>query len=138
MKNNIKFRYIYKRKSDNHIYQIIYSLQSIERGTEGFSDMLNNDLWEIIGINRYTGLKDKNNNEIYENDILLNSSWHNEKEYYSFIQGGKGVIKYRKGEFIIECPKYKKGKMNKLNIIHNNKNTKIVGNIYNEPELLEN
>ncbi len=69
----IKFRYTYRRKEDGHVWQVIYSMQSIENGTEQFGSMLNNNLWEIIARDLYTGQKDKDGNEIYGEDKV---KWH--------------------------------------------------------------
>ncbi len=119
---NIKFRYAYKRKSDGHIYQIIYSLESIENGSEGFSDMLNNDLWEIMGRDRYTELWDKNNNEIFENDGIEYTQHHFNTP---MIKTKRKIVKWS---------------YDKWNVYETNageSDVKIIGNVYNDLELLE-
>ena len=71
-----------------------------------------------LQIMQYTGLKDKNGKEIYEGDIA---------KYYSLIQGGEilGQVHYENGSFLIgEC-------------YVANKRVEIVGNIYENSELLK-
>ncbi len=73
---------------------------------------------------QYTGLKDKNGKEIYESDLVEYSSFENGKEVYEvqFIAGGfKFVGKNVKGW--IEPNK-------------DIENCKIIGNIYENPDLL--
>ena len=75
------------------------------------------DLFEDCIIDEYTGLKDKNGKEIYENDIIQ----HYDK---------KSVIVYDKfyGFIISDCESI--GDAN-FSIIE------VIGNIYENPELLE-
>lgn len=82
----------------------------------GFSD------FKYIELMQYTGLKDKNNKEIYEGDII---TLHNSKYKVIFnIEGARFVL--RNDEFELEI----------TFINHNNERMEIVGNIYENPELL--
>jgi len=70
---------------------------------------------------QYTGLKDKNGVEICEGDIVRG------------MRGIMGVCKFEHGRFFIGY-----GDSTRLTFIYENRNKiKILGNIYENPELLE-
>ena len=71
---------------------------------------------------QYTGLKDKHGKEIYEGDIVQNDD---------MSDGAVGVVEFRDGCFLDTKNWYEE---------HNNiyaKNSEIIGNIYENPELVE-
>ena len=76
-----------------------------------------------IELMQYTGLKDKNNKEIYEGDIV------------KFLNGIFEVIWCNeKASFMLKNKEYKEF----LNFIYENNNVmEIVGNIYKNPELIK-
>ena len=73
-----------------------------------------------VEIMQYTGLKDKNGKEIYEGDVL----------------SGKTLVGFEDGMFV---PHYNMGREERLEDIEGwNKTREIIGNIYENPELLAN
>ena len=91
---------------------------------EKYSFDENNILYKKdLKIMQYTRLKDKKGKEIYEGDIV---TLHNSKYKVIFnTEGARFVL--RNDEFELEIPFTK----------HNNERIEIVGNIYENPELLK-
>lgn len=91
------------------------------------------DVWNVLPIayvRQFTGLKDKNGKEIYDGDILYNDF------------NAKGVVKFVNGMFIVNfiyeesvCSK-DNDKMT-IRLISANSITRVLGNIYENPELLK-
>lgn len=81
---------------------------------------------ENATIMQYTGLKDKNGKEIYESDILCWLGYE--------VKDGKQVRPKRRlvigDHWINDC-------FHLSNIISNNGTAEIIGNVYENPELLE-
>lgn len=78
--------------------------------------------FEDIELMEYTGLKDKNNKEIYEGDIVI----HHSKMCKIIFNVEEARFVLRDDEFELEIPFTN----------NNNKRMEIVGNIYENPELL--
>ena len=85
---------------------------------------LNADFDEI-DLMRYTGLKDKNEKEIYEGDIIKLRANH-----------GIGVVKYSDewGAFVVEYIKSKP--LTVLGMSYYKEDIEVIGNIYENSELL--
>ena len=81
---------------------------------------------EKVKLMQYTGVKDKNGKEIYENDLI---SCNKHKNIVVFFEGGCFKVKYlRNSTTTITCT---------LNSFLEKYKCKISGNIYEPPELLE-
>lgn len=81
---------------------------------------------EFIELMQYTGVNDKNNKEIYEGDIV------EYKNHKYFSSSGIYEISYSEGECAFVCEK-----SNPYNYLFPDvwSNCKIIGNIYENPEL---
>lgn len=76
---------------------------------------------------QYTGLKDKNDVEIYEGDIIrVNKlTYDKNNEFNTFI----GIVEFYKGCFHMS--------IQKMLLLSYGEDVEIIGNIYENPELLE-
>ena len=90
-----------------------------------YKDTVSYRKFNDIELMQYTGLKDKNNKEIYEGDIVKLRANH-----------GIGVVKYYDewGAFVVESVKFKPSVV--LGISYYKEEIEILGNIYENPELL--
>jgi len=107
-----------------------------------------NDVWRILNPNddnwwaclepqQFTGLKDKNGKEIYEGDIIFHEKFEEHSE----------ILYFEKGMCFIGLPvekevreDYLKGHVHYLDLTCENlqiSKCRVVGNIYENPELLE-
>jgi uncharacterized phage protein (TIGR01671 family) len=88
-------------------------------------------LYEDTKVMQFTGLKDKNGKEIYEGDILP-------KEWSEYIPDNsdfdKGIVKFHEGVFYLD---FKNSKTILANHINNAGYIEVIGNIYENPELIK-
>ncbi len=130
----IKIRYTFKRKSDGHIWQEIVPIECLEG--KGDRPFILNDWqqeWELIARDFFTGLPDKNDNDIYEGDIV-NSEYFNHAQASTFI---KQVVDFEKGTFTLKSQDIEL-EMTRQNVpIHWADTIEIIGNIHSNPELLQ-
>ncbi len=80
---------------------------------------------------QYTGLKDKNGKEIYEGDIVKVPANYGGDHFYKECIGS---VNYEEDGFILENPNDKEGFVWQD---YSWSNVEIIGNIYENPELLE-
>lgn len=93
--------------------------------------------YEVEGdsIGQYTGLKDKNGREIYEDSIISYcdcNTWRTGG--YVADQIRTGVVRFDGGSWIVESGDYSDYL---YQIIANDEETEVIGNIYENKELLE-
>lgn len=77
-------------------------------------------------VGQFTGLKDKNGREVYEDDVVLQQQYGGGK--------GKMVVRFEKGAFIVG---YHQWNMVKTKPMLLNVRCEVIGNIHDNPELLE-
>lgn len=86
---------------------------------------------EKYEVMQFAGFKDKNGIEIYEGDIVNWSSW---KIGFKHIDGTEVKLKPKEVEFTQGCFRLKDDNCWNLSIWEN---IEVIGNIYENPELLE-
>lgn len=126
MNREIKFRG--KSIMDNTCGDWLYS-SGIKYGDDielMYCDEDTSEEWNYIDketLGQYTGLHDKNGKEIYEGDILKSIQWN---DIYLVKYIGTAFYLWRKGN----------NGFNKITTWNNAEKSEIIGNIYDNPELL--
>ena len=87
---------------------------------------------EITNVCQYTGLKDKNGKEIYEGDVVQEDIRRDKRS--KPIMRWSVVVYSEKGMFIVECLPKSLRQWNEL--YKENDQVEVIGNIYENPELI--
>ena len=120
----IKFRAWYEKEKR------FLSWDELQDGTESLQTYFNNELSDVSPLMQYTGLKDKNGKEIYEGDIL---STDLSRPYL--------IVCFRNGAFMVQCHDDGKDYYDLMVSINEEsdqvEHLEVIGNIYENPELLE-
>lgn len=121
-----KFELVGRNKATGEIWRDVYTLEQLRRNREvlTFFD-LDNDNCELLASRRYTGLKDKNGVDVYEDDVI----W-----YGLNITGDKymGSVVFDEAGFNLKSPLSRE-----LLPLYGADQLEVIGNIHQNPELLE-
>ena len=88
---------------------------------------------DIDTIGQFTGLHDKNGNEIYEGDILMCIGARNENKGRKYYR----KVLFNNGAFGMTVPEYKCISALCNHVVNGKLNWEVIGNIYDNPELIE-
>lgn len=98
---------------------------------DALNTMLNEDDYDIE-IMQSTGLKDKNGVEIYEGDVVhYTSSIMNKAEWY------KKIVRHGSALLMVSFDEKTRDSSEFLNVLSATKGVEVLGNVYENPELLE-
>lgn len=128
MSREIKFRAFYKGERFDFVELTSYKDGSlgISVARSGFSDLVSAP--DEVVLSQYTGLKDKNGTDIYEDDVLeITDIEKGGESEYSFIGGFVDYVEEKSSYWVGYGL-----------LSDHNKNSKVIGNIHNNPELLNN
>lgn len=145
---NIKVRIVLEVKDDyniNHVEMVYCKMDDLIESPFVLSDWADDEGYKIINIKAkdlYTGLNDKNDKEIYEGDIVEDWGFYGYNKRKGKSKRFGKVIWYDKGGqigFIIESTRKDKIRewSNEMGDWWNWNELKIIGNIYENPELVE-
>lgn len=127
-----------KRKKDGQFVEGYYVFQDVEVGDkETHHFVLTHDQfgfsWHKVApstVGQYTGLKDKNGKRIFEGDIIQTAEYGRESSGKNYSGKDTFYVRYEHGNFCIE-------NFTRRFSLKYNKKMEIIGNIHDNPELLD-
>ena len=125
-------REILFRAWDKENKKMLFNVQYIyDSKCDSFGDMLDNQDYIIT---QFTGLKDEEGTKIFEGDIVKHDNGKNYEVKFGFYVNEVNC------EYTVECYGWHIGKDNEFEDfeqIHNSNKIKVIGNIFENPELLK-
>lgn len=104
---------------------------------DDYEDFEYNDVTDSVEVMQYTGLKDKNGKEIYEGDIIEFSYDMFVGNFDTFV--AKGKVVFKEGAFYVEIFENERTTKDEAYLLYsiNLDTIEVIGNIYDNPELLK-
>jgi uncharacterized phage protein (TIGR01671 family) len=133
MTREIKFKYIWSNPAKTNFISEIFTLDEIEAGNQ-FTVLENEPLlkdYKLIAMVQFTGLLDKNGKEIYEGDLLQYDGYN-----FKLINKEK-IYQIKYDDNLAQYYSYNlENSFETFLVVRAWKESKIIGNIYKNPELI--
>ena len=133
MTKEIKFKYIWSNPAKTNFISEIFTLDEIEAGNQ-FTVLENEPLlkdYKLIAMVQFTGLLDKNGKEIYEGDLLQYDGYN-----FKLINKEK-IYQIKYDDNLAQYYSYNlENSFETFLVVRAWKESKIIGNIYKNPELI--
>ncbi|WP_419767274.1 YopX family protein [Arcobacter sp.] len=132
----IKFKYIFSNGKE--FKNTILTLKEIENGQlKAFTNNIPCS-FELVAVCQFTGLKVKNDIEIYKGDIVIYYKGYVDDSWTDNIQGKHGIVGQDEENGYIWYATFIRNKFSGVGkLIPSGDNFEVIGNIYENKELLE-